>query len=115
MDGTAVFCDSSPSWSAAAGMPSRLFSCPIDPPISMHRNRYSKTCLKVSSGRKSWTNKRAANICCAVSLVVLALTCGGCKSMLPESWNLDHLRDSRVGDIEDRLDREKPIVASPVR
>lgn len=45
-----------------------------------------------------------------LSLALLSVATLGCAN---ETWNLDHYRDERAMDIEDRLTREEPIVKNP--
>ena len=37
----------------------------------------------------------------------------GCAIFEADRWNLDRYRDKQAVDIEERLDREKPVVESP--
>jgi hypothetical protein len=45
--------------------------------------------------------------------LTIALLLGACIGCASESWNLDRYRDERAVDIEDRLERDEPIVKNP--
>lgn len=38
---------------------------------------------------------------------------GGCAFFEKDRWNLDRYRDERAIDIEERLERTKPVVKNP--
>jgi len=47
------------------------------------------------------------------ALVLLLAPACGCAAWNGERWSLNSLRDERVGEIEQRLSRDKPIVENP--
>jgi hypothetical protein len=56
-----------------------------------------------SSPLKRWT----------AVILSLPFLAGGCALWDPERWNLDRYRDERAVDIEQRLERDEPIVKNP--
>jgi hypothetical protein len=46
-------------------------------------------------------------------VALAVVSAGGCTFFKKETWNPDRLRDERAVDIERRLERSEPIVASP--
>jgi hypothetical protein len=47
------------------------------------------------------------------ALLLLLTSAGGCALWNKDTWNIDHYRDQRAVDIEQRLDRNEPIVKNP--
>jgi hypothetical protein len=46
-------------------------------------------------------------------ILSLPLFAGGCAVWDNDRWNLDRYRDERAVDIEQRLERNEPIVKNP--
>lgn len=56
------------------------------------------------------SNRRTLLVAVILSLPLLG---GGCALWDKDRWNLDRFRDERAVDIEQRLERDEPIVKNP--
>jgi hypothetical protein len=69
-------------------------------------------CREAFNLYRAWLHSNRRNVWLA-AVVALPILAGGCAVWDRNHWNLDHFRDERAVEIEQRLERTEPIVKNP--